>query len=76
MTLLSFSCFPKVSAVDRDAGENGRVQYNLTSDSFVIDSSSGIIKSTKELDHELKPSYVLLVTAMDNGNPRKVGVLG
>lgn len=45
----------KVSAKDRDSGENGQVSYYLVNDftdTFVIDSDSGEISTNAKLDRE------------------------
>lgn len=45
----------KVSARDRDSGENGQVTYHLVNDfdeSFIIDSSTGKIETNAKLDRE------------------------
>lgn len=45
----------KVSARDRDSGENGQVTYHLVDDfseSFIIDSSTGQIETNAKLDRE------------------------
>lgn len=45
----------KVSAKDRDSGENGQVTYHLVddlSDSFTIDSNTGQIETNVKLDRE------------------------
>lgn len=45
----------KVSAQDRDSGENGQVTYHLVNDfseSFIIDSTTGQIETNTKLDRE------------------------
>lgn len=45
----------KVSAKDRDSGENGQVSYYLVNDfteTFVIDSDNGEISTNAKLDRE------------------------
>lgn len=45
----------KVSAKDRDSGENGQISYHLVdnfSESFDIDSSTGQIETNAKLDRE------------------------
>lgn len=45
----------KISARDRDSGENGQVMYYLVEDfneSFIIDSSTGKIETNTKLDRE------------------------
>ncbi|RLU20894.1 hypothetical protein DMN91_007508 [Ooceraea biroi] len=66
----------KVSARDRDSGENGQVTYHLVNDfseSFVIDSNTGQIETNAKLDREEIASYELIVEATDQGHPRLTG---
>lgn len=45
----------KVSARDRDSGENGQITYHLIDDfseSFIIDSNTGQIETNAKLDRE------------------------
>lgn len=44
----------KVSAQDRDSGENGQITYHLVNDfeSFIIDNSTGQIETNAKLDRE------------------------
>lgn len=64
----------RFKATDRDLGVNSEVSYSITwgnrKDVFFIDKSSGSLFLHKPLDYEDVPSYVLNVTAMDNGSPR------
>ncbi|XP_063807494.1 protocadherin Fat 3 isoform X5 [Pseudophryne corroboree] len=65
----------QVKAVDADWGANGQVTYSLISEreedklseTFTIDSNSGLISTLKELDHEKNPSYTFSVVAADLG---------
>ncbi|KAJ8730776.1 hypothetical protein PYW08_002189 [Mythimna loreyi] len=60
-------------ATDADLGINRELQYSITSgnrkDAFFIDSYSGELFLHKQLDYEDLTSYVLNITATDNGNP-------
>ncbi|XP_037925112.1 cadherin-related tumor suppressor [Hermetia illucens] len=57
-----------VSATDIDSGDNGRIEYSITSgddnDDFEI-ATNGTIRTKRELDRETKNSYNLVVTAKD-----------
>ena len=62
----------KVSATDKDLGENGRVTYSMSINPvgmFQLDPNNGKITLAKEPDREHTPSYQLTVTASDHGNP-------
>ncbi|XP_066585244.1 cadherin-related tumor suppressor [Prorops nasuta] len=66
----------KVSAKDRDTGENGQITYHLVDDfseTFVIDSETGEINTNANLDREEISSYELIVEARDQGQPRLTG---
>jgi hypothetical protein len=62
-----------VSASDRDSGSNGIVWFGLSdpSNSFEIDSVTGIVTSKKSIQYSygLTNIYDLTVTAYDKGNP-------
>lgn len=62
----------QVSATDQDIGLNGRVKYMLSDvdkddGSFVIDPSSGIVRTNKGLDRETVAVYHLSAIAYDKG---------
>ena len=58
-----------VSALDADAGANAVVSYHLqSSDVFDIDSSTGVIRITGNLDRETEQLYILNVSAVDGGS--------
>ncbi|KAK5644385.1 hypothetical protein RI129_005685 [Pyrocoelia pectoralis] len=64
----------QVSATDADIGLNGRIRYTLsvkdTEDgSFVIDPTSGVIRTNKGLDRESVALYELEAYAIDRGSP-------
>uniref|UniRef100_G1MRD4 Cadherin domain-containing protein n=1 Tax=Meleagris gallopavo TaxID=9103 RepID=G1MRD4_MELGA len=55
-------------ASDRDDGPNGKVTYSLIGDTFgafAINSVTGSIVTTKELDREIKSQYTLRAVASD-----------
>ncbi|XP_054639199.1 protocadherin-16-like [Dunckerocampus dactyliophorus] len=59
-----------VVATDRDQGSNGHVTFGgVTEEGFVINPSTGVITTTKELDKELRDHYTLTVYARDGGLP-------
>lgn len=63
-----------VSATDNDSDKNNLIHYQIFSDhnctdSFHIDSSSGLILTARLLDHELVQKYDFVVIATDNGFP-------
>ncbi|XP_050549134.1 cadherin-related tumor suppressor [Daktulosphaira vitifoliae] len=62
----------RVFASDEDDGKNGLVHYTLEDNhtsKFHIDSNSGLITINSRLDREECASYLLRVTAYDNGSP-------
>lgn len=60
-------------ASDADLGINNELQFSISSgnrkETFFIDSYSGELFLHKHLDYEDLTSYVLNITATDNGNP-------
>ncbi|XP_015235254.1 PREDICTED: protocadherin-16-like [Cyprinodon variegatus] len=59
-----------VTATDRDQGSNGQITYGgVTEEGFVINPSTGVITTTKELDTEVQDHYTLTVYARDGGLP-------
>ncbi|XP_055883316.1 protocadherin Fat 4-like isoform X2 [Biomphalaria glabrata] len=57
----------KVSAVDQDAGQFGKVSYSLKSGApFQINSSTGLITLSGTLEYSQAKSYSFYVTAIDN----------
>ncbi|XP_059046362.1 cadherin-related tumor suppressor [Achroia grisella] len=60
-------------ATDADLGINKELQFSITSgnrkEAFFIDSYSGELFLHKQLDYEDLTSYVLNITATDNGSP-------
>ncbi|XP_044577360.1 protocadherin-like wing polarity protein stan isoform X2 [Cotesia glomerata] len=62
----------RVSATDADQGLNGRVRYTLDDDgdgAFAIDSTTGIVRTAKQLDRESVMRYTLKAMAVDRGIP-------
>ena len=61
----------QVKAVDKDLGTYGTVRYSLlnTSSPFSINESTGVIRTTSALDHEMQQSYTLTVVARDSPAP-------
>ncbi|XP_063227767.1 protocadherin-like wing polarity protein stan [Bacillus rossius redtenbacheri] len=67
----------QISATDADMGLNGRIRYALeasTSDAaFVVDPTSGVIRTAKVLDRESEASYNITAYAIDRGSPALSG---
>ncbi|XP_072938698.1 cadherin-related tumor suppressor [Epargyreus clarus] len=66
-----------VKAVDKDEGRNGYVEYFMTPDPevngyFSLGNVDGILRATGKLDRELNPSYTILITAKDRGDPPNI----
>lgn len=64
----------QISATDQDIGLNGRVRYTLSDKdkedgSFVVDPTSGIIRTNKGLDRESVAVYHLSAIGIDKGTP-------
>ncbi|XP_039751307.1 protein dachsous [Pararge aegeria] len=66
----------RVKAIDRDNGVNATVVYSILNERdmdgfgvFVIDSDTGVIKTSTVLDHEERSIYRLTVAATDGGHP-------
>ncbi|XP_044754021.1 protocadherin-like wing polarity protein stan isoform X2 [Coccinella septempunctata] len=64
----------QVSATDADIGLNGKIRYTLSEKdqeegSFVIDPTSGVIRTNKGLDRESVAVYELEAYAIDRGSP-------
>ncbi|XP_055033441.2 protocadherin Fat 4 [Misgurnus anguillicaudatus] len=64
-----------VSAVDKDSGPNGQLEYAIIDgnkeNSFSINRATGEIRSTRPLDREKVAQYSLRVKATDRGSPPK-----
>ncbi|XP_069499437.1 cadherin EGF LAG seven-pass G-type receptor 3 isoform X2 [Ambystoma mexicanum] len=71
---LPFTSVLQISATDRDAHANGRVQYTFQNGEdgdgdFTIEPTSGIIRTVRRLDRETVPVYELTAYAVDRGIP-------
>ncbi|XP_028652386.2 cadherin EGF LAG seven-pass G-type receptor 2 isoform X2 [Erpetoichthys calabaricus] len=69
-----FTSVVQVSAIDRDSGLNGRVYYTFQGGDdgdgdFIIESTSGIVRTLRRLDRENMPTYELKAFAVDKGLP-------
>ncbi|NXI92293.1 CELR2 protein, partial [Psophia crepitans] len=72
----AFTSVLQVSATDRDSGLNGRVFYTFQGGDdgdgdFIIESTSGIVRTLRRLDRENVPLYSLRAFAIDKGVPAK-----
>ncbi|XP_054660054.1 cadherin EGF LAG seven-pass G-type receptor 2 isoform X3 [Grus americana] len=72
----TFTSVLQVSATDRDSGLNGRVFYTFQGGDdgdgdFIIESTSGIVRTLRRLDRENVPLYSLRAFAVDKGVPAK-----
>ena len=59
----------QVAALDDDIGRNARISYDISgpqSNFFTIDSSTGLIRTSKILDHEQYDVIMLTLTAIDD----------
>ncbi|NXL78434.1 CELR2 protein, partial [Leptocoma aspasia] len=70
----TFTSILQVSATDRDSGLNGRVFYTFQGGDdgdgdFIIESTSGIVRTLRRLDRENVPLYSLWAFAVDKGVP-------
>ncbi|XP_043548676.1 protocadherin-16-like [Chiloscyllium plagiosum] len=63
-----------MKATDKDAGENGCVQYEIiegdASGHFQIDRNTGVLSTNSGLDRESVPFYTLTILAEDGGTPQ------
>ncbi|XP_034551138.1 cadherin EGF LAG seven-pass G-type receptor 3 [Notolabrus celidotus] len=69
-----FTSVLQISATDRDAHANGRVQYTFQNGEdgdgdFTIEPTSGILRTVRRLDRESVPFYELTAYAVDRGIP-------
>ena len=65
----------EILATDRDQDLNGRIVYtfqggNDGDGAFVVDPSSGIVRTARPLDRETVPYYELVALAVDRGTPQ------
>ncbi|KAL3209772.1 hypothetical protein MRX96_037721 [Rhipicephalus microplus] len=63
-----------VTAVDRDAGANGKLTYAITSQEppgahFSVRQDSGVVFTAAEIDREFSDTFRLTLTATDQGSP-------
>ncbi|XP_074833686.1 cadherin EGF LAG seven-pass G-type receptor 2 isoform X2 [Carettochelys insculpta] len=70
----AFTSVLQVSATDQDSGLNGRVFYTFQGGDdgdgdFIIESTSGIVRTLRRLDRENVPLYELQAFAVDKGVP-------
>ncbi|CAL4149728.1 unnamed protein product [Meganyctiphanes norvegica] len=69
----------KVTAFDRDKGNNGRISYSISEGNrhgvFTIDESLGSIYLSQPLSQESSLEYMLLVRAYDHGKPTRDATL-
>lgn len=64
----------QIHATDKDVGQNGIVKYDFIRASeniFDLERDTGRLYLNRPLDYELKTSYVLNISAHDNGNPKR-----
>ena len=61
----------RVTAIDKDSNNNGRVTYHLKSNQlyFALDINSGMITTKKVFDREATQNYFCVVEARDQGQP-------
>ena len=63
----------RVTAVDKDLGPNGKVEYAITggnwNNSFSIHPIDGVVTLIKPLDRETLQNYQINITAFDFGSP-------
>ncbi|XP_069489759.1 cadherin EGF LAG seven-pass G-type receptor 2 isoform X2 [Ambystoma mexicanum] len=77
----AFTSVLQVSATDRDSGLNGRVFYTFHGGDdgegdFIIESTSGIVRTLRRLDRENVPFYQLKAFAVDKGIPALKSPIG
>ncbi|XP_075054571.1 protocadherin-23 [Mixophyes fleayi] len=65
----------KVLAVDKDAGNNGRVHFQIIGGNpggyFAINNTSGELWTTRSMDREDVSNFTIIVECHDLGSPRK-----
>lgn len=65
----------EIHAVDKDAGLNGLVSYQITDGNddgtFDIGNGTGVVTVSGKLDRETQDFYTLIITASDSGHPQK-----
>lgn len=60
-----------IGVTDPDEGENGNTELHVINSSgpFVVDSTQGTLRTTTNLDREMKDHYELYLLASDHGHP-------
>ena len=73
VVIITGTLITEFTATDCDSGNNGLIQYNITSGNnngyFAINRSTGRLSTNARLDREEKSQYTLVVTAADLGMP-------
>ncbi|XP_042637344.1 protocadherin-23 [Orycteropus afer afer] len=68
-----------VLAFDRDAGNNGAVEYHIidgnTDEYFAINETSGKLSTTRALDWEQVNNFTLVILCSDLGDPPRTSVM-
>lgn len=70
--LLTGQLIANVTATDKDKGSNSLINYKITSGDtkkFKIDSNTGVVTTSEDLDREEASSYNMVITASDHGTP-------
>ena len=66
-----------VIANDTDTGEDGQLTYNITSgnvnETFSLNATSGQLSLRKHLDYEKRKTFMLSISATDNGRTPRSG---
>lgn len=57
----------RVLASDADLSDAGKINFSLSSDTFTIDTQTGIVRTIAPLDREITDKYTLMVVATDTG---------
>ena len=69
----AYTSIGQVTSVDNDVDSNAQIQYAITSGDFIhyfnITTSGDIVTTTSMLDYETNTQFILMVQAMDGGNP-------
>ena len=69
----------QVHAIDKDAGNNARITYDITSGNdlqiFALDSESGVITLRESLDYDSIPEHRLIIRATDGQRHNSLSAL-
>lgn len=69
----------RVSAIDKDVGENSKITYDITSGNdhevFALDSETGVISLRESLDYDTVSNYRFIVRATDGSPQRPLSAL-